>query len=148
MVSVAWVREFRYVFAACAPQEGTLDFMVADAMNTENMNRFLLQVGEAHPDHQVVMILDGASSHRSKDLQLPDNVALIHLPPYSPELNPVELLWHELREKQCTNRVFDSLEAVCHEVENGLLRFQAHPPSVSRLCGWHWIINSINSIAI
>lgn len=147
MVSVAWVREFRYVFAACGPQEGTVDFRVAEAMNTENMNRFLLQVGEAHPHRQVLMILDGASSHRSKNLQVPDNVSLIPLPPYSPELNPVELLWHELREKQCANRVFDSLEAVCHEVEEGLLRFQSHPDAVSRLCGWPWIKDAINSIA-
>lgn len=54
-----------------------MDFRVAEAMNTENMNRFLLQVGEAHPHRQVVMILDGASSHRSKNLQVPDNVSLI-----------------------------------------------------------------------
>lgn len=60
MVLKALVREFRYVYAAIGPQEGSLDWMVAEAMNTDLMGTFLAQVGKAHPEREVVMVLDGA----------------------------------------------------------------------------------------
>ena len=97
IVQLALVREFRYCYAAIGPQKGTLDWMVCDSMKTEEMSRFLKQVGKAHPRNHVVMVLDGASSHRALALEIPKNISLIRLPPYSPELNPVEILWHELR---------------------------------------------------
>jgi transposase len=91
----------------------------------------------------VVMVVDGASSHRAKALEIPDNISLIRLPPYSPELNPTEILWHELREKCCANRVFETLDAVCQEVESGLRKLASVPEDVTRLSGWPWILNSI-----
>lgn len=143
MIKLALIREFRYVYAAIGPQMGTLQWMVSETMNTENMGRFLAQVGSAYPDRHVVMVLDGASSHRALALPVPENVSLIHLPPYSPELNPTEILWHELREKNCSNRVFDSLDAVVEQVEQGLRNLAANPGAVSRLSAWPWIMNSI-----
>lgn len=143
MVKLALVREFRYFYAAIGPQWGTLDWMVADNMKTEEMSRFIGQIGGAHPDHHVVMVLDGASSHKAKALEIPKNVSLVHLPPYSPELNPVEILWHELREKHCANRVFETLTAVQQEVESGLTAFSSNRGAVTQLSGWGWIINSI-----
>ena len=125
------------------PQGGTLHWMVTEKMNTENMSVFLKRVAEAHIDRHVVMVVDGASSHRAKALEVPDNMSLIRLPPYSPELNPTEILWHELREKRCANRVFESLDAVCSEVLVGLQEFASHSKAVTRLSGWPWIINSI-----
>ena len=118
--------------------------MVSEKMNTECMNQLLGQIGKAHPDRHVVMVLDGASSHRAKSLEMQDNISLIHLPLYSPELNPTEILWHELLEKYCANRVIGSLDAVCQEVEAGLLGFVTEPERVTRLSGWPWIINSIS----
>jgi transposase-like protein len=143
MVKLALIRQFRYVYAAIGPQEGSLHWMVSEKMNTESMGQFLAQVGSAHPDRHVVIVLDGASSHRALALPVPDNVSLIHLPPYSPELNPTEILWHELREKHCSNRVFDSLDAVVAQVEQGLAAFASNPADVSRLSAWPWIMNSI-----
>lgn len=142
-VGLALIREFRYFYAAIGPQNGTLHWMITETMNTESMVLFLEQIGKAHPDQHVVMVLDGASSHRAKALEVPANISLIHLPPYSPELNPVEILWHELREKNCTNHVFESLDAVCHSVEKGLEKLASAPEAVTRLSGWPWIINSI-----
>ena len=117
--------------------------MVAETMTTESMSLFLGQVGQTHPDRHVVMVLDGASSHRAKALEIPENISLIHLPPFSPELNPTEILWHELREKCCANRIFESLNAVCREVEAGLQRLASEPKEVSRLSGCSRIINGI-----
>lgn len=144
MVKLAIVREYRYFYAAISPQWGTLHWMVAEKMNTEQMSCFLGQIGNAHADRHVVMVLDGASSHKAKALELPENVSLIHLPPYSPELNPVEILWHELREKHCSNRVFETLTAVQQEVEKGLMDLSSRPGAVAQLSGWKWIIKSIH----
>ncbi len=58
------------------------------------------------------MVLDGARSHRSKDLQVPDNMILLRLPAYSPELNPAERLWEELREKEFANRECSTLSVL------------------------------------
>ncbi len=88
VVNLALIREFRYEYAAASPWDGCLDFMTAEKMNTENMTRFLAQVSEAHKSEFIVMVLDGASSHKAKELKIPENVSLVLLPPYSPELNP------------------------------------------------------------
>ena len=97
VVNLALVREFRYEYAAVSPWDGCLDYMTAEKMNTENMSIFLAQVSEAHRDEFIIMVLDGASSHKGKELKLPKNVSLVPLPPYSPELNPAEQIWNTLR---------------------------------------------------
>lgn len=125
------------------PHEGTLDWMIADAMNAGLTGMFLRQAGEAHLIQEVVMVLDGASPHRASGLVVPDKLQLVCLPPCSPELNPTEILWHELREKFCANRAFDTLDAVIDQVKKGLERFSMNPESVSRLSGGSWIVNSI-----
>ncbi|MFH0957989.1 MAG: transposase [Pseudomonadota bacterium] len=106
VVNLALVREFRYEYVAVSPWDGGLDFMTAEKMNTENMFRFLDQVSKAHRDQFIVLVVDGASSHRSKELEIPKNVSFIRLPPYSPELNPAEQICNYL-----ANRVFDALDA-------------------------------------
>jgi hypothetical protein len=97
-VALALVREYLYAYAAVSPVDGSLDWMIAERMNTEMMNQFLDVIEDRYPKEHIAMVLDGASSHRSKDLIFRDHVSLIRLPPLSPELNPVELLWDELRE--------------------------------------------------
>jgi transposase len=139
VVNLALVREFRYEYAAVSPWDGFLDYMTADKMDTDSMTRFLDQLGEAHHDQFIVMVLDGASSHRSKELKIPDNVSLIPLPPYSPELNPAEQIWNVLRRDHFANRVFDSLDAATKQAEHGLARMAANKPSVRQLTNWPWI---------
>jgi hypothetical protein len=68
VVNLALILESRYEYAAVRPWDGGLDFMTAEKMNTENMSHFLGQVSEAHKSEFIVMVVDGASSHQSKDL--------------------------------------------------------------------------------
>ena len=110
VVNLALVGDFRYEYAAVSPWDRCLDFMTTEKMNTENMTRFLAQISEAYKKEYIVMVLDGASSHRSKEFLIPENVALIRLPPYSPELNPAEQIWNTLRRNYFANKVFDSLD--------------------------------------
>lgn len=146
MVNRALVREFKYEYATVSPWDGALDYMTADKMNTENMSIFLKQVSEAHPGEFNIMVVDGASSHKSKDLKVPVNVSLVLLPPYSPELNPAEQVWNRLRKNYFANKVFDSLEAATRQAEHGLSGMAANLGAMVSLTNWPWI-KSINLIA-
>ena len=85
------------------------------------------------------MVVDGASSHRSKDLVIPENKALIRLPPYSPELNPAEQIWNVLRRKYFANRVFESLDTATAQAEFGLAEMVANKAAMKSLTNWPWI---------
>ena len=68
------------------------------------------------------MVLDGASSHISKDLVIPQNIPFVRLPPYAPELNPQEHIWDELREKEFPNRVFADMLSMVKQLKNSYFR--------------------------
>ena len=140
-VDNGYERQFVYVYGAVSPIEGELDWKICPKMNTERMNEFLQQVSQAHPDEFIIMIVDGASSHRSHDLVVPENIRLYRLPGYAPELNPQEHIWDELREKEFPNRVFDSLDGVTAQLEAGLPRMAANHEALRSLTAWPWIIS-------
>lgn len=79
-------REFVYVYGGVSPVEGDLDWRICREMNTNRMSGFLGQVSQAHRRDFIIMVLDGASSHKSKELEVPENIRLLPLPPYAPEL--------------------------------------------------------------
>ena len=93
-------REFVYAYGAVSPREGNFDWKICAQMNTVRMNQFLQKIGQRYTGDFIVMVVDGASSHRGKDLVVPENIRLLALPAYSPELNPQEHLWDEIREKE------------------------------------------------
>ena len=106
--------------------------MLAAKMGTLTMGAFLCSVSKRHPDEFIIMVIDGAPSHRSGHLVVPENMALVRLPPYSPELNPVEYLWDELREKDFANRVFDTLGAAIAQAARGLKRMEENLIMIAR----------------
>jgi len=139
VVNLALVREFKYEYAAVSPWDGDIDHMTREKMNTESMSCFLKQVSKAHRGEFNIMIVDGASSHKGKELEVPKNVSLIFLPPYSPELNPAEQIWNILRRDYFANKVFDSLDAAIRQAEQGLVAMSQNKEAVKRLTNWHWI---------
>lgn len=145
VVSLALVREFRYEYAAVSPGDGCLDYMTSEKMNTDAMSRFLAQVSQSHKDDFIAMVLDGASSHKCKKLEIPETVALIFLPSYSPELNPAEYIWNSLRRDYFANRVFDSLDATTNQAEQGLAEMASDNDAVKSLTNWPWINDILNA---
>ena len=73
--------------------------------------QFLERLGEAYADHRLVSVLDNAPSHISKEIEHPQNVSLLLLPAYSPELNPVERWFQEFR-RALANRVFETIRSL------------------------------------
>ncbi len=106
------VREYAYVYAVVAPKEGKMTSLILPSADTAMMNLFLQHVSHTFSEYFLVIQLDQAGWHSAKELVIPENIRLISQPAYSPELNPVEHIWEELREKACSNRAFVSLDAV------------------------------------
>ena len=136
-------REFTYVYGAVGPLKGTLDWMICEKMNTDNMGAFLAQVSNTHKNTFTVMIVDGASSHVSKTLVIPENIALLRLPAYSPQLNPQEHIWDEIREKYFPNRVFSDMAGVRKQLQMGLPELANDQSRLQSISAWPWIKNLI-----
>ena len=128
-----YVRKFIYVYGAVSPLQGELDWKLCREMNTVRMGEFLDQVSKAHPEELIVMVVDGASSHKAKALVIPDNIRLVPLPPYAPELNPQEHIWDEIREKEFPNRAFNNMDLVVRQLEQGLPRLAANADGLRSL---------------
>jgi transposase len=111
-VAKQMVREYLYAYSTLSPQTGDCFSFISPVCNTIAMNLFLTQLSDNYRNYRIVMLLDKAGWHLSKALTLPVNITLIHLTPYSPELNPVELLWREIRAKYFKNRIFETLDQV------------------------------------
>lgn len=122
-------REWLYVLMAVCAATGAASALIMPELNTAAVSLFLEQFSlELPAGVHAVLIWDGAGFHSGKDLVVPGNVSLIRLPPYSPELNPVENLWHYLRSHHWSNREYEGYEglqeeairsvcAVCQDVE-------------------------------
>ena len=132
-------REFTYVYGAVSPLDGSFEHRLCDKMNTEAMGKFLRQVSEKYAGEYILMVVDGASSHKAKALEVPANIALIPLPGYSPQLNPQENVWDEIREKNFPNRVYSHMEAVRQQLTAGLEAFANSPSAITSLTAWPWI---------
>jgi hypothetical protein len=140
------IRQYTYAFAAVSPHDGTLDSLILPMVTAQTMSIFLAEVSERHAHEYVVMVLDGAGWHQANDLEIPDNMRLVRLPPYSPELNPAEHLWDEIREKWFPNLVFKTLDAVEDVLEEALHFLEHAPKRVASMTGFDWL-TSIHLIA-
>ena len=135
------VREYSYAFGAVSPHDGTLDSLVLPVVTAEAMTIFLEEVARRHPEEFILMFLDGAGWHRANDLKVPENMRLEALPPYSPQLNPLEHIWKEIREKWFANEVFNSLDAVEDRLVEALVSLENDRELVASTTGFDWIIN-------
>ena len=106
------IREYRYAYGAVEPKTGESFFLVLPYCNTVCMNVFLRELSKAYPDDFILLAADGAAWHKSKGLEIPPNIQIIPLPPYTPEMNPIEPVWKELRKRGFRNEIFKTLDAV------------------------------------
>jgi transposase len=132
------VRESLYVFAAIAPATGEMTALILPHCDTEAMNLFLQTLSSQFADRLVVLQTDRAGWHQSAPLQVPDNVRLLYQPAHSPELNPVEHLWDDLREKALANRAFKSLEKVQAALVTRLRELWDEPQALRSMTAFPW----------
>lgn len=145
MVKAMLTHQYTYAYGAVSPIDGRFDSLVLPHVNTDCMQIFLNEIAARYPHENIIMIVDGAGWHKSKSFLMPKNLKLHFLPPYSPELNPQENLWDELREKYFHNHAFDSLDALEAQLVDGLLYLESNPQVVKSITGRDWILNSLSN---
>ena len=109
----------QYIFGAINPSNGLCSALILPFANTECLQLHLEEISNTVPSgRHAVLIMDCASWHKGTELKAPSNISILHLPPYSPELNPQEGIWQYLKDTFLSNRVFkdidDITDACCH----------------------------------
>jgi len=122
-----------YLYSAVNPATGDQFTLFLPWVNTAMMNIFLRLFAASLPIPEVLLVVDGAGWHRARDLQVPPGIQVLYLPPYSPELNPVERLWRWLRRQVGRNRWYqeetaqmDALETALRTLSSEALRSLCH----------------------
>ena len=99
-----------YLYSAVSPITGEAFSYIIPKCNTLCMNFFLKELSKEFSNEKLTIIMDGAGWHKSKSLVVPKNIRIIYLPPYAPELNPVERLWQYIKQTTVKNKVYESLD--------------------------------------
>lgn len=106
------------------------------------MSIFLKQLFEKYEDDIILLCCDGAAWHKSAGLEQPDNIVLFHIPPYTPEMNPIEQIWKEIRKRGFRNEVFSTLEKVVDRLCDTICSLNSE--IISSITGREWIIKPFN----
>ena len=137
-------KNFVLLRAGCPQTPSRAEFLLTEAMDQPHSQRFYRQIGQSDPAAFHVLIQDGAGFHlRDGDTNLPDNVRIITLPPYSPELNPIEGLWDQVKDGLC-NKVFDTLAELEVVLRDELQRFWRNTCRVRSLV-FNWLLAQVNN---
>jgi hypothetical protein len=132
--------EWSYIFAAIEPATGADFALVLPLASTASMTVFLAEFAKTlAPDEHAVMVLDGAGWHGSKALEVPATLTLVPLPPYSPELNPVERVWLYLRERFLSLQVWADQAAIVKACCDAWTALVADTGRLQSLCLQPWI---------
>ena len=129
--------EWVYLWAAVEPATGQSIAMITPTVNTDLMNQFLSGLsGTLAADEHAVLALDNAGWHVANALKIPENITLLPLPPYSPELNPAERLWLWLRSHQLSNRIYEDYDDLLRETDRAWLTLDADTIKNACACSW------------
>jgi transposase len=108
---------YTWLFGAFSPITGDDFLMEFPVCNTDTFQIFLNEFSAENPKTLIMMVLDNGAFHKAKKLKIPDNIKLVFLPPYSPELNPAEKMWARIK-RAFTNKLFKSLEEISLFIDN------------------------------
>ena len=133
------IREYTYAFSAVCPETGNIFSLIMPYADSQAMNIFLKLFSEQQQNERIILCMDKAGWHTTKQLEVPKNIILWFLPPYSPELNPVELIWRELRAKYFNNKTFNSLSDVDDHLQYALNDFAKDKESIKKLTKLNYI---------
>lgn len=115
--------ENTYLFGAYSPINGASLTLQLPNCDTENFQIFLTELAAQSPKEYKILILDNGSFHKAKRLIVPENICLLFLPPYSPELNPAEKIWAKIKRQlklKHFKTLIDLIDCVCDKVKNEL----------------------------
>ncbi len=133
------IREYRYAYGAVEPMTGESFFLIMPYCNTECMNMFLKELSQTYPNDKIILICDGAAWHKSCVLIIPENIELIFIPPYTPEMNPIEQIWKEIRRIGFKNVSFQTLQKVVDRLSDTICSLSKD--TIKSITGRDWILS-------
>jgi transposase len=142
-VACQLVREFIYLHGAISPKDGASAFLIVPSSDAQCFQIFLDALAKKCSRWHILLILDGAGNHKSGELAIPADVTLARLPAHSPELNPQENIWDEIREKIFKNYAAKSMDEVCEMLVEGSLYIERNPEPVKSMTFFPCIASSI-----
>lgn len=129
----------RYLFSAVAPLSGDSFHVMGFEENTSvAVSIFFNELEKNYPNKHIVMVYDNAPSHRPKIVRERKNITCVFLPPYSPELNPAERFFEEIR-KATANQIFETLESQEKIIEEAVKTLSLDEERMKQLTGYEWI---------
>ena len=132
------VREYTYVYGAISPLDGKADFLILPNMTAKLMEIFLREISRRYSKELILIFMDQAPSHKA--LKIPENIIIKNIPSYCPQLNPVENIWDEMREKYFANLAFDSMNEVENKLVEACLLIENNHKKVKSISSFNWIL--------
>ena len=137
------VFESYYLYGAVEPSSGAAFFLEMPFLDSQCYQIYLNEFSRWASDSFNIMVLDNGSFHKAKGLIIPENVALLFLPPYSPELNPIERLWEYIKD-QIAGKLFHNLDSLKDEVAKVIKRLSNK--MIASLTGYPYILQAANAL--
>jgi DDE superfamily endonuclease len=132
-----------YLFGAFSPITGSHLLLEMPFCNTDSFQIFLNELSDMDKQEFKIMLLDNGAFHKAKRLQVPDNIALIFLPPYSPELNPAEKIWWVLK-RNLKNRLFKTLQELSEAITDAVKQL-IHIEAVKSITAYEYCTNAFRT---
>jgi putative transposase len=132
------IREYQYAYGAVEPLRGSSFFLVLPYANKECMNLFLTELSKEYPNDVILLVCDKASWHTSILQEIPLNIKMFFLPPATPEMNPIEQIWKEIR-KSFKNEVFKTLDKVLDRLCDAISKLSE--TTIMSITGREWILD-------
>lgn len=138
------IRQYTYVYTAVCPETGDNYSLILPYADTASMSLFLDGLSTEYENYNIILVMDNAAWHDSQDIKKCDNIVPLFLPPYSPELNPVEYVWHYVKDHyDFKNRTFENMDQVEDQLVVAFSRLYLEKEIVKSFSLYNWIHSAI-----
>ena len=132
-----------YLFGAFSPITGTHFTLELPKCNSDCFQLYLNEFSQQEPDEFKILFLDNGAFHKAKDLDIPSNIALMFIPPYSPELNPAEKMWRYFKDK-IANEIFKTLDDLSNRLTQLIINLKNE--TIISMTSFDYYVNNYNAV--
>lgn len=134
---------YKWLWGSFSPITGESFCMITDGVSKEFFIKYLEDFSERNPTELKIIVIDNASFHSTKDIEIPENIVLLPIPPYCPELNPAEKMWQWMKDR-IAMKIYDDLESL--EVKIEKLIESAENQIIKSVTGYDFYLNAFSSV--